>query len=80
MNLLLALVASLFMTQPAHAGKLEVVKDIVKSACRKDVDDNQALRLVKKVYLTCISGQDIEVEDGCKIKCLRENTGSIIGG
>lgn len=69
-----------FLCQPAFAGKIEDVKTEVKKICSKDVDDKEALGLVKKAFLTCTPGQDVDVAGDCRIKCLKQNTGAVVGG
>jgi hypothetical protein len=87
------------VAQPVQQGKVEVLQEIVRSSCAKSLDTGEALKLVKKVYLTCVSGDEIEVDSqlgrsiegsllqkkqnedrACKIKCLRVNAGTVIGG
>ena len=73
------LAAALFVCAPSFAGKIDTVKDTVKNSCKLELDDTTALELVKKAYLTCTPGSDVEVK-GCKIKCLKENAGAVVGG
>lgn len=62
----------------AQAGKVEDVQAAVKEACSKDIDKAEALRLVKTLALNCIPGSKVDVT-GCDVKCLKENTGSVVG-
>lgn len=71
--------AALLATSPSHAGRIETVKETVKNTCNKEVDDKTALDLVKKAFLSCTPGQDVDA-GGCKIKCLKENSGAVVGG
>lgn len=59
-------------------GKVDSVKLAMKKNCNKDVQNEEALRLVRTLYLSCIPGENIEVE-GCKVTCLKENVGTILG-
>lgn len=63
----------------AHAGKVEDVQAAVKSACSKDVGSADALRLVKDLFLNCTPGSKVDIE-GCQVKCLKDNTGAVVGG
>lgn len=62
----------------ALAGKVEDVQAAVKSACSKDVPKEDALRLVKNLFLSCVPGDKVDV-DGCKVSCLKENSGAVVG-
>ena len=59
-------------------GKVESVQAAVKKACSKDVPGDEALRLVKSLYLSCVPGDKVDV-DGCKVACLKENSGAVVG-
>lgn len=63
----------------AHAGKVEDVQGAVKTACGKDLASADALRLVKDLFLNCTPGAKVDVE-GCQVKCLKDNTGAVVGG
>ncbi len=77
-NLMMVLALTL-IALPSFAGKVETVKETVKKACSKDLDDKAALDAVKKAFLSCTPGSEVEI-DGCKIKCLKENAGAVVGG
>lgn len=62
----------------AKAGKVEMVQEEVKKACGKDVPKEDALRLVKNLFLSCVPGDKVDV-DGCKVSCLKENSGAVVG-
>lgn len=62
----------------AFAGKVEDVQAEVKKSCGKDVEKDQALRLVKNLFLSCVPGDKVDVE-GCKVNCLKENAGAVVG-
>lgn len=63
----------------ANAGKVEDVQSAVKAACSKDLPSADALRLVKDLFLNCMPGSNVDVE-GCQVKCLKDNTGAVLGG
>lgn len=67
-----------FFGSSAHAGKVEDVQAAMKKSCSKDVPTDEALRLVKNLYLTCDSGSKVDV-DGCKVDCLKESGGAVVG-
>lgn len=64
--------------QALAAGKVESVQEAVKKACSKDVPSDEALRLVKVLFLGCVPGDKVDV-DGCKVACLKENSGAVVG-
>ncbi|HEX7674763.1 MAG TPA: hypothetical protein VF412_11365 [Bdellovibrio sp.] len=59
-------------------GKVEAVQVAVKKACSKDIPNDEALRLVKGLFLSCVPGDKVDV-DGCKVPCLKENSGAVVG-
>lgn len=62
----------------AFAGKVEDVQAEVKKSCSKDIPKEDALRLVKNLFLSCVPGDKVDV-DGCKVTCLKENSGAVVG-
>jgi 20S proteasome alpha/beta subunit len=62
----------------AFAGKVEDVMAEVKKSCSKDIPKEDALRLVKNLFLSCVPGDKVDV-DGCKVACLKENSGAVVG-
>ena len=71
-------IAAALLSSTAHAGKVESVQEAVKKACSKDVPGDEALRLVKNLFLSCVPGSKVDV-DGCKVDCLKENAGAVVG-
>jgi hypothetical protein len=71
-------VAISFAGNFAFAGKVEDVMAEVKKSCSKDIPKEDALRLVKNLYLACVPGDKVDV-DGCKVSCLKENSGAVVG-
>lgn len=72
------LLAAALLSAPAHAGKVESVQEAMKKACSKDVPNDEALRLVKNLFLSCVPGSKVDI-DGCKVDCLKENSGAVVG-
>jgi len=62
----------------ALGGKVEDVQAAVKTACSKDVPKDEALRLVKDLFLSCVPGDKVDVS-GCKVSCLKVNEGAVVG-
>ena len=62
-----------------HAGIIESVQGIIKNKCAKELASDEALRLVKVLYLNCVPKTKVEVFDSCMVECLRENTGGLVG-
>ena len=69
---------TLFSGSLAFAGKVESVQEAVKKACSKDIPSDAALKLVKNLFLSCVPGDKVDV-DGCKVACLKENSGAVMG-
>ncbi len=67
-----------FIGNQAFAGKVENVQEAVKKSCGKDVAADEALKLVKSLFLACTPGDKVDV-DGCKVACLKENSGAVVG-
>lgn len=61
----------------AHAGKVDQVKDAVKSSCQKELSTAEVMDAVLKAF-DCTPGTDVKVAD-CQIKCQKENNGSVVG-
>jgi hypothetical protein len=74
----LALFVGALIGSVAHAGKVESVQEAVKKACGKDVASDEALRLVKNLFLSCTPGTKVDI-DGCQVACLKENSGAVVG-
>ncbi|WP_295900078.1 hypothetical protein [uncultured Bdellovibrio sp.] len=73
------IVALLSLKSPAYAGKVESVQDVMKKQCSKHVSHQQALSLIRPLYLTCIPGTLVSVDEKCKVQCLKSNAGAVIG-
>lgn len=77
----LFLVAStLAISFSAYAGKVESVQAEVKKSCNKDISSEEALPLVKSIFLSCSPGSKVDTPLGCKVNCLKENSGAVVGG
>jgi hypothetical protein len=63
----------------AFAGKVESVQVAVKTQCDKEINSDEALRLMKDLYLACVPNTKVDVEGLCKITCLKNNTGAVVG-
>ncbi|QLY25897.1 hypothetical protein [Bdellovibrio sp. KM01] len=74
----LALVSFLSGHHAMAEGKVEQVQNAVKKACSKDLANDEALRQVKNLFLSCVPGDKVDV-DGCKVPCLKENSGAVVG-
>ncbi|WP_374077438.1 hypothetical protein [Bdellovibrio bacteriovorus] len=64
---------------PAVAGKVESVQEVLKKECSQGVTYDQALALIRALYLTCIPGTQVVVSNKCKVRCLKPNSGAVIG-
>ena len=79
MNKVMLVAFVVALSSPAFAGKADDIAAAAKNNCGKSVNKSQALKLIKKVFLTCKSGSQVDI-GGCQIKCLKENTGAVVGG
>lgn len=68
----------MLMGSLAYAGKVEDVQGAMKKDCGKDVSNADALRMVKDLFLSCTPNSKVDVE-GCKVSCLKENSGAEVG-
>lgn len=59
-------------------GKAEEVQENVKKVCGKDIPADEALRLVKSLFLSCAPGQKVDI-NGCQVPCLKNNAGAVVG-
>ncbi|UXR64953.1 hypothetical protein EZJ49_01650 [Bdellovibrio bacteriovorus] len=64
---------------PAQAGKVESVQELLMETCKKKVSYEQALVLIRPLYLTCVPGTKVAVGEKCQVKCLKPNAGAVIG-
>lgn len=79
-SLLITMISSsLFLAGNAWAGKPEDIQAEVKKTCGKDISSEEALRLVKQLYLSCVEGTKVEVNSGCSVNCMKSAGGKVIG-
>ncbi|PWU12254.1 MAG: hypothetical protein C5B49_16620 [Bdellovibrio sp.] len=68
-----------FLASTARAGKVDQVREAVKNSCQKrELKENEILEAVLKAF-DCTPGTEVQVVVECKIKCLRENAGNVVG-
>ena len=77
-KLFIIVALSVGMHTGADAGKIDDIMAAAKQTCDKDIPKARAIKLVKKLYLTCKAGQRVDV-DGCKILCLKSSSGAVVG-
>ena len=68
-----------FSWSVAKAGKIEVVQESIQKSCGKSISSDEALRLVKDLYLNCVPNSKVEIEEKCQVACLKINSGSVVG-
>ncbi|WII70646.1 hypothetical protein QJS83_09265 [Bdellovibrio sp. 22V] len=61
----------------AYAGKVESVQEALVKQCQRKVSNEEALSLVRSLYLSCIPGTLVKVDETCKVICLKPNSGVI---
>jgi hypothetical protein len=54
------------------------VQKAVKAACGKDIPQDEALRVMKDLMLSCSKGDKVDVS-GCKVDCLNDKGGAVMG-
>lgn len=79
LSLLALLLLSGIVSFPAYAGKAQDIVAEIKTSCGKDIEKEAALRLIKKLYVTCAPGSMVDLEDGCRVKCKRERGSGVLG-
>lgn len=60
------------------AGKAEEVQENIKKVCGKEIAQDEALRLVKNLFLSCAPGQKVDI-NGCQVPCMKNNAGAVVG-
>jgi hypothetical protein len=75
--MVLALTAWLWAPTEAWAGKLENVKKAVKDKCNKEIPPDLQVSAAIRAY-DCEPEQTVTIV-GCKITCLKENDGNVVG-
>jgi hypothetical protein len=80
-RLLIQIFCVFFATLPCfgQSGKLEAVQSTVKEKCNLTLSQSESLKLVKSLFLVCVPGTVVDVSASCHIKCLKENSGVILG-
>ncbi len=69
----------IFAIVPAsHAGKVDDVKKAVKDKCSKELPEDSLMDSAMKAF-DCQPSQDVTIQ-GCTIKCLKANSGNVVGG
>lgn len=63
----------------ASAGKVESIQEVVSQECKKRISYEEALSLIRPMYLTCVPGTKVKVYGKCQVKCLKANSGAVIG-
>ncbi|WP_235046232.1 hypothetical protein [Bdellovibrio bacteriovorus] len=63
----------------AYAGKVESIQEVIVQECKKKISYEEALSLIRPLYLTCVPGTKVTVYDSCQVKCLKSNAGAVIG-
>lgn len=74
---LLFIAVAIFKPSEVQAGKVDQVKQAVLSSCNKTLGDGEVMDAVIKAF-DCTAGSDVSV-GGCSIKCLKENSGNVVG-
>ena len=71
----LLIIASSLIVPAAFAGKVDVVRSVLKQECKKTVSYEEALVYVRALYLTCIPNTTVHLADLCSLKCLKDKSG-----
>lgn len=73
----LLLFALLAFPHPAEAGKVDEVKKAVRTKCQTEIPVETLLTAVVRAY-DCEPDQNVTIA-GCKIKCLKNGDGKVVG-
>jgi hypothetical protein len=73
----LALGLTLLPLPQAHAGKVATVKQAVKDKCNKEIPIDILLASVVRAY-DCQTNEEVTIAS-CKIKCLKGDSGNVVG-
>ncbi len=63
----------------AYAGKVESIQEVIEKECKKKISYEEALSMIRPLYLTCVPGTKVTVYEICQVKCLKSNAGAVIG-
>lgn len=63
----------------ANGGKIETVKEVLVAQCNITISDEEALRYIRLLYLSCIPDSEVDLRDNCSVRCLKTSPGMVIG-
>jgi hypothetical protein len=67
------------LASPVSAGKIDDIVAAVKAECKKDLTKEEAVRAMKSVFVTCTPGGMVDLDGSCRIKCLKQSGGGVLG-
>jgi hypothetical protein len=73
----IVLLALLAISSEAFAGKVDKVKKAVRDQCNKEIPIETLVTAVIRAY-ECAPDREVTIA-GCKIKCLKDDDGSVVG-
>jgi hypothetical protein len=77
LTIVIILGLTVFHFPQAHAGKVATVKQAVKDKCNKDIPVDILLASVVRAY-DCQPNEEVTIAS-CKIKCLKDDSGNVVG-
>jgi hypothetical protein len=77
LTIVIALGLTVLPSPQAHAGKVAAVKQAVKDKCNREIPVDLLLASVVRAY-DCQPDEEITVAS-CKIKCLKGDSGNVVG-
>jgi hypothetical protein len=77
LTIVIALGLTIFPFPQAHAGKVATVKQAVKDKCNKEIPIDILLASVVRAY-DCQTNEEVTIAS-CKIKCLKGDSGNVVG-
>jgi hypothetical protein len=68
-----------FTKSAPAASKITAVQEALDLKCNMKVNDEEALKYIKVLFLTCVPRTTVEVSATCTITCMKASPGMIIG-
>ncbi|XGC81295.1 hypothetical protein ACES2L_02210 [Bdellovibrio bacteriovorus] len=56
-----------------NSGKTGTIQEVLESECKMKATDEEALLLIRALYLTCVPGTKVFLDENCEVRCLKSN-------
>lgn len=74
-----AIVSNAGLPSYNNQGKTETIQEMLESECKTKATDEEALLLIRALYLTCVPGTKVFLDENCEVKCLKASGGEVVG-